>query len=222
MHTVNLIASAIRKDSILPQNIESGICCVTGQEGDCILRSEIFGKSFTNLDLLKAPDSNFIGIDAYLVLSYKWERYSLWWCDGKEFKRPNRTEVREMVLDGVDAKNWAGYVTTSYKKHGALVAKVNYGNRGIWRFEMKDVNCRDGEKVNEWYSILVKALYDNIGRTVLETLDCSAWLIGKIGLEKWIIFEQWARPKYQSALYQFLCYLLPSKEERNKNGSKDN
>jgi hypothetical protein len=198
----------------LPDKIIHGVCCLTGIEGDCVERGERIGQAFTNSDLFVAPESSLIGVDAYIALSYKWERMSLWWCDGKEFKRPNRIEVRDMILNGVDAEQWAGYITTSYKKHGALWAKVNSGRYGIWRFEMQDVDCRDILKVTEWYNIMNDAVHNEIGRTVLETLICSAWLIDKIGLKRWMEFEQWARAKYQSALYQFLCYLLPSKEER--------
>lgn len=217
MHSVNLIAQALRRQDDcppLPEKIEKAICCITGVNCDCVERGEKIGNAFTNLDLLIAPESNYMGVDAYIALSYKWERMSLWWCDGEKFVRPNRIEVRDMVLNGVDAEYWSGYVTTNYKKHGSLWTKVNKGKHGIWRFEMHDVDCRDIAKVKEWYHILDDAVHNEIGRSVLETLDCSAWLIDKIGLKRWIEFEKWARPKYQSALYQFLCYLLPSKEER--------
>ena len=53
-----------------------------------------------------------------------------------------------------------------------------------------------------------------VGRTVLESLDCPAHIMRAAGLPIWLDFERWARPRYQSALYGLLCYLLPSKEER--------
>jgi len=216
MHAVNLIARAIRDNSecpVLPASATNGICCVTGDSGSCVNREEIFGKSFTNLDILKAPESPLISTDAYLALGYKWERMSLWICDGNQFIRPDRKQVREYVLHGMPLDAWAAYVTTSYKKHGALWAKINNGPYGVWRFEMRDVDCRDVKKINAMYDRLNTALYSGIGRSILESLDCSAFIVGKIGINKWLEFEQWARPIYQSSLYQFMCYFLPSKEE---------
>jgi hypothetical protein len=80
---------------------------------------------------------------------------------------------------------------------------------------MHDADCRNIVKVKEWYDVLNKTLHNEIGRSVIETLDITPWLINKVGLKIWFEFEKWARPKYMSALYKFLCYLLPSKEERN-------
>lgn len=227
MHSVNLIAQALlgKEDCpVIEGEIRKGVCCLTGIETGCVERGEIIGKSFTNLDLLACPESELLSIDACIALSYKWERMSLWWTDGSMFKRPNRIEVRNMVLGGVCAPLWSGYVTTSYKKHGSLWTKVNSGEYGVWRFEMHDADCRDIKKVREWYNALNEALHNEIGRSVLESLDITPWLIDKVGLKTWFKFEKWARPKYQSALYQFLCYLLPSKEERKSEpvGLKEN
>jgi hypothetical protein len=217
MHTVNLIASAIRGKEecpVLPEKTERGICCITGEESECVYRSERIGNAFTNLDLLKSPESRMMGVDAYIALGYKWERMSCWLCDGKEFYRIKRVELRDYVLNGVPFGKWSAYVTTSYKKHGALWTKVNTGSTGIWRFEMNDVDCRDLRKVNVMYNSLNNFLHDGIGRSVLESLDCSPFIIGKIGIIKWMEFDKWARPIFLSPFYQFICYLLPSSEER--------
>ena len=225
MHTVNLIASALRGKEGCPEitgNPQVGICCVTGDDCQTLPRKELLGKSFTNSDLLAAPESNRVGIDGYIALSYKWERMSCWFCDGKKFQRLKRTEFRPLVLNGVELEMWSAYITTSYKKHGALWTKVNKGQTGIWRFENQNVDCRDLGKVNEWYSRLNEALHAGIGRSILETLDCSAFVAGKIDIKNWIEFERWARPKYQSPLYQLLCYFLPSKEERKDEPSNEN
>jgi len=68
-------------------------------------------------------------------------------------------------------------------------------------------------RVREWWDVLNVALRAGIGRTVLESLDCPPFVMAKVGLPVWLEFEAWARPKYLSALYAFLCYLLPSQEE---------
>lgn len=219
MHPVYLISQATINHPDrrpVPDNVEivrNGTCCVTGEICDCVPRSLVLSSSFTNIDLLAAPGSDLIGVDAYHALTFKWERCSCWVCDGKRFIRPTRIEVRDMILYGVDFALWTGYITTSYKKHGALWSKINTGRHGIWRFEMIDVDCRDAAKVQDWYGIMNAALHAGIGRPVIENLRCSAWLMNKVGMNTWLIFEQWARPRYLSGLYQLLCYLLPSQEE---------
>jgi len=83
---------------------------------------------------------------------------------------------------------------------------------------MIDVDCRDASKVQAWYDTMNAALHAGIGRPVIESLRCSAWLMHKVGITTWLNFEEWARPKCKSALYQLLCYLLPSQEEIKGNG----
>jgi hypothetical protein len=216
MHPVNLIAKAIPKEK-LPQEPIEGVCCVTGQTCLTLPRTLAIGKAFTNLDLLLAPESPRIGVEAYAALKYKWERMSCWLCDGAEFKRfdikSDRPLLRSMVLNGVDRSLWSGYITTSYHKHGALRAVVNIQRFGTWLFETDRVDCSDRGKVNNWYRCLNEALRGGIGRSIIESLDCPPFVLGKIGVSRWLSFEQWAKPKYQSPLYQFLCYLLPSQEE---------
>ncbi len=216
MHSVNLIARAIKNGpdcSKIPALSEPGICCVTGDVTDTIQRSEIFGKSFTNIDILKAPESDRIGIDAYLALSFKWERMSCWLCDGVTFDRLQRTDFRPLILSGVDRDFWTAYITTSYKKHGALNAPINNKPFGVWRFENLTVDASDKGKVNDWYNTLNEYLHIGFGRTVLESLDCSPFVMRKYGVDKWIKFQSWAKNKYKSPLYQMLCYILPSQEE---------
>lgn len=216
MHSVTLIASAISGSAecaSLPDKKTMGFCALTGDYTLCVSRGELFGKSFTNIDLLKAPESNLISCDAYLALGYKWERMSSWFTDGKVFNRLQRADFRSLILNGTDAETWSAYITTSYKKHGALNAPVNNGRFGIIRFENVTCDCRDSGKVNSWYSEMDNALRLGFGRSVIESLNCPPFLMQKYGFEKWMKFEQWARPKFQSPLYQLLCYILPTKEE---------
>jgi hypothetical protein len=110
-------------------------------------------------------------------------------------------------------EQWVGYATTSYKKHGSLKTPVNTGKRRVWLFETRLVDCTDMATVLEWWAILNSALLREFGRQILETLDCPQHVMKKCGLTKWLAFEKWARPRYKSALYAFLCYLLPSQKE---------
>lgn len=216
MHTVNLIASAIAQDpekAVYTGETIQGICAVTGVYDSCIPRKELLGKSFTNGDLLAAPESNLISLDALHTLTYKWERASSWYCDGERFIRLDRKGVRSMVLTAQYSKHWSGYATTSYKKHGSLFTKVNTSGRIIWRFEMRNADCTDHKRLFDIWTRLNTELRGGIGRSILESLDCPPFLIKKFGIQRWMEFEQWARPLYQGALYQFLCYLLPSQEE---------
>ena len=229
MHPVNLISAALRNYDkelpALPKTPVTAICAVTGQECLCLPRQEVLGKTFTNHDLIAAPESKFVGVDVFWAWEYGYktaedkkrdkrpERMSSWFCDGKTFKELDRSGVREKVFQNEMPAIWIGYATTSYKKHGSLRAKINTGTNRFWLFEERQVDCSDMEKVKEWWDVLNAALRAGIGRSVMESLDCPPYVIGKVGLKTWMEFEQWARPRYLSALYAFLCYLLPSQEE---------
>lgn len=197
-------------------------CAVTGFETQCIKRKEVFGKSFTNVDCLKCPNSDYVSLDAYYAIKYKWQRMSSWLCDGDQFLKLDRIGVRDMVFNFDMPRVWTAYATTSYKKHGVLNSFLNYGNKSkIWLFEMQRVDCSDTQKMIAWWDILNTALLNGISRTSMEKCDCQPHFITKIGLVKWLNFEKWAKDKYQSSLYRFLCYLLPSQAELKANAKKD-
>ncbi len=219
MHPVNLIARALSPDDpdrpASPDGIALGTCCVTGEECNTVPRRAVLGRSFTDGATLAAPASPRIGLDAYTALRYKWERMSSWRCDGETFLRLDRLGVRNAVLNPVPVprRPWAGYATTSYKKHGALRAPVNDATSAVWLFESRLVDCSDPRRVQAWWQCLIGAQRRGFSRPVLETLDCPPVLLRQGGLREWLAFERWARPRYRSALYAFLCYLLPSKKE---------
>jgi hypothetical protein len=214
MYPCNLIAQSLKDDKAeLPCEPVKAICAVTGLETLCVSRAELFGKSFTNGDLLARPDSDYVSVDAYLALKYKWERMGSWFCDGETFERLDRQGVRAKVLQADMPVYWTAYATTSYKKHGSLRARVNMGKSRVWLFEMRLVDLTDFARAMEWWDALNIALRSGIWRSIIESLECPPFVIDKIGLKTWMEFETWARPKYLSALYAFLCYLLPSQEE---------
>jgi len=213
MHPVNLITASITEKTLIPCEPKEELCCVTGQRGPCIPRKLGVLSSFTSQDVFAAPQSAWISVDAWQALKHRPERASSWYCDGREFRTLNRRAVRDMVLAGQYGDTWAAYATTSYKKHGSLWAIVNRSPRAVWRFEMLNVDCSDRVRLMEIWTRLNEELRAGFGRSLLETLDCPAFLLNKLGAARWLALEQWARPLIQSPLYRFLCYLLPSQEE---------
>ena len=219
MHAIDLIYSALAKDDpdypALPDvEVSEGVCCVLGRHCEQTLpRKHLLGPSWTQYDLLAAPYSDRVSVAAYVVLRYKWERMSSWFCDGKVFQRLDRIGVRNAVFGDVPDTPWVGYATTSYKKHGSMLAHVNFTRQRIWLWETELVDLSNNNQVQEIWQRLNQALRDGIPRPVLETLDASPWLIKRVGVVAWLAFERWARPLYMGRLYRFLCYLLPSQEE---------
>jgi len=225
MNAIELLARSLphREPPELPVD---ATCCVLGTEEPCIGREHAIKPSFTNLDLLAAPDSDRVSVRAWRVLTHgvpaaegkKRDTFPLmqssWLCDGESVALLNRQAVRERVLNGVPYSQWSGYVTTSYKKHGSLRAPVNRNGAQRWLFELDVVDCSDREKVAEWWRRLRETREAGIPRPVIESIDCSVHLMGK-HLARWRDFETWARDKYLSPLYRFLTYLLPSSEELN-------
>ncbi len=220
MHAVGLINAALSSaDADYPdipeQAPEPGVCCVTGVECQTWPRHTLLGPSWTQHDLLARPDSQRVGVAAYVALRYKWERMSSWLCDGERFVRLDRVGVRNAVFCAKPCRPWAGYATTTYKKHGAMLAPVNpangCSNRWLWDTEVIDLS--DQALVMEHWQRLNAALRAGIGRSAIETLECPAWLLPRIGISVWMEFARWAKTRYRSGLYRFMSYLLPSQEE---------
>lgn len=227
MHPVDLISAAIGQEAIVypyPDDPREGTCCVTGAVGLSLPRAALLGPSFTAVDLLAAPQSDRIGVPAWRAFTWHErrpgksrgfhpERMSAWWTDGVEMRLLDRQGVRAMVLGPLSARPWAGYATTSYKKHGALFARINGGASRLWAWDDRRVDLTDTLRMRETWERLNVALRAGIGRQSMESLDPPAPIIAKIGLRTWMDFEAWARPRYLGAMYQFLAYLLPSQEE---------
>lgn len=232
MHATDLIALSLTESQKepLPEQAQQGICCVTGQLTNTIARKHLFGNTFLDLNLLAAHDSNRVGVNVWYAFMYgdygtdaetgelkkrkkKPEVMACWWCDGQSFIEMSKPKIRELVLRGTTATQWAGWVTTSYKKHGSLRAKVNHDSFGFWGFDEMLVDARDREKVLDIWQHLRTAQNLGIGRTYMESLDMPISVMIKLGLVVCNDFIQWAKQHYQSPLYQFLVYLLPSQDE---------
>lgn len=225
MYAVDLLFAAL-PSAEPPEPPSRGVCCVTGEHCQTIPRKHAIKDSFTRHDLLRAPDSDRVGLAAWRIMTYTEPhpdpakkrglrplQQSHWLCDGREIRYLNRQGVRALVVEGVDAVTWAGYVTTSYKKHGSLLAPVNTGSRQVWLWEVRAVDCSDRAKVAETWTRLRAAQDAGIHRPIIEALDIAPGYIPKVGVRIWLDFERWARPRMLSGIYQFLTYLLPSKEE---------
>jgi hypothetical protein len=236
MHAANLIASAVRGTDLCPelpcQPVPDQICVVTGEVGPCLPKKEVVLSTSTDYSWFLAPMSEWAGVDVFQAWNCGlikdgakrrscFERGACWWTDGKEFCVIKRAEIRKIVLDGSPSVPWAMWVTTSYKKHGSIRSPVNHSDRGIIGFDELRVDVSDSSRVLDWWQHLNMALAANIGRTVIESLNCPSHLIRTIGAAEWIRFEKWARPKYMSPVYKLLCYLLPSKEERENANAAD-
>lgn len=214
-----LFAKAIAglEDAETPAETKPGLCCLSGIECECVDMKDVLGKSFTNYDLLKAPQSKMISADAYTSLTFKWERMSCWIVSNGVFKRLDmkidKELVRNIVYNGCESPSWMSYITTRYKKHGLLHCVVNKSGRGIIRFEGQNADCRNGELVNSLNNSMQEMIRLGFGRTVLETLDCPSYILREKDINQWLDFVSFAQKHRDSGLYQLLCYLLPTQEE---------
>ena len=227
MHPVDLISSAIGPDATVypyPEDPREGVCCVTGEPGPTLPRRALLGDSFTGIDLLCAPQSDRIGLPAWHAFTWHEmrpgkrrgfhpERMSAWWTDGEHIELLDRAGVRARVLGPLPDRPWTGYATCSYKKHGAMFARVNGGASRMWAWDDRRVDLSDEARLRETWERLNAALDAGIGRQAIESLELPGPVMARVGLRVWLDFEAWARPRYKGVLYQFLAYLLPSQEE---------
>jgi hypothetical protein len=191
---------------------EPGLCCVTGIECDTFPKSTGIKPSFTQLDLLLAPDSERIGVDAFKCLNYRPLR-SCWHVDESGLAEANKALARSVIFSESRQSPWAMYMTTSYKKHGVLRAPVNTGNQCRILFENVIADFSNRSEVKAWWDTLRAVQDAGLPRSVIESVDIDVYLINKLGWRMCEDFRAWATPKKASPLYQFLAYLLPSKEE---------
>lgn len=227
MHATDLLAKACPEEwkEPLPQEPVDGICCLTGRQCLTIKRNKIFGSSFTESQLFKAPSSDRVGVNVWHAFKAgyfaaegkkrkkKPEAMSCWWANAEEWIELDKAIIRDIVFNGRGDLPWAGWITTSYKKHGATRAKVNRHKFGVWAFDEMLVDCSNLETVKTWWKVMRKAQDGGITRSTMETLEIPVFALKKIDLALWIEFKNWATDKRQTALYSFLCYLLPSQTE---------
>ena len=229
MSSLHLLSEAFRRHGTYrpepyPETPVLGLCCVTGDACETIARKHLLGPSFTDLELLVLPDSDRIGVHVWDAFTagelrdgkarrYCPERMSSWRCTADQFEPLTRQGVRDAVFGATPNTPWAGYATTSYKKHGGLRAPVNTGSSNVWLWESVRVDCSDREALQGMWDALRRYQDAGIPRPVLETGDLEPHLVGKIGVDVALEYQRWATPRIESALYQFCVYLLPSADE---------
>ena len=234
MHATSLFVQAARASKLagglegepeeITSPVEDGVCCLTGEECLTIPRKDLLTSSFTRLDLLERPDSDRIGIDVWDAWTWGWreagkkrdyrpERMSAWCATESGLTLLSRQDIRRLAIDGPMEEMSCIFATTTYKKHGTLIAPVNPPGQLQVGWDDEVVGLSHGETVCDWW-IRLRGMQDaGWVRPVLESLEPSLHQFRKLGAEQWTAFEYWARGRYQSPLYRFLCYLLPSQEE---------
>ncbi len=219
MNVYELISDSIKDLHVpLPSKPIQGICAVTGEKCLCVPRKKLFSSNFTEQPILQCTTSQFVGIEVYQALKYKKTRMSSWIAYQGELRLLKRIDVRPLVLSGAGADLWAGWVTTTYKKHGATRARLNSTGQAIWAFDEMLIDCSDLKEINGIYNQLVVYLRKGFSRTALESLNCPSFVVRRASLREWLELIEWARPLYKSNLYKFLCYLLPSQDELKAEG----
>jgi len=230
MTPCTLIAKHVKKDVPLGGlEIMEEVCCVSGQKTQCVPVKELISASFNDARFFWIEGGRWIGVEVYQAWRYgvmqegkkrlfNPERMSCWVAhnDAVEWKI-GRIRIRELALSGCSASPWACWVTTGYKKHGSLRAKVNISQRGIIAFDEVLVDCT-GEKIDPVYRRLSKMQTAGFSRPTLETLICPPAVLRKLDFKLWMAFCNWAKAWYTSPVYQFCCYMLPSKAEIDAGG----
>jgi len=215
-----IVGGALRphlRDDQIPEVPTPGVCCVTGRQSvETIDRSRAILPSMTQRHLLRAPSSNRVSLEVFAALTHPWERKSSWWCSGSQFSRLTRQGARRMILDAPQTPDpWCGYVTTSYKKHGCLLAPVNEGataNRWLW--EETIVDCSDRSRARDWDGRLRLLFRSGFRRADLlhPSVAVPGAALSRNGLLLWTGLLRWMCTRCTDPLYQFLVFLLPARK----------
>lgn len=223
MHAVNLIALNVPDVPAFGQ-IGQGVCCVTGERTACIRKEDLIGESFMDWDLLAAPSSPHVGIDAYLAWShgvirpgkkvpFHLERHGCWFVSEWEWRQVTKVDVRKLVLEGAPDTPWAGWVTTGFRKHGSLRAPVNFKARGIWGFDELRPDCSEHGNALLWWNRLRYYQDAGLSRKTMSICTAPSYVLKRIDPSILLDFIAWRWDKFRSPLFAFLLYLLPSQKE---------
>ena len=223
MDTYSLFAGALRRMGIaseIPEKPARGVCCVTGLECDTISRKCGIKPTFTRQDIFRAPDSDRIGVDAFLTLGYEPERKACWIATEKEIRlvRENiKATFREIILNEQYPEGWwAIFITTTWKKHGAIVAPACQGKRRPFvALDDEAIDVSRADILRDYFSRLRAAKKKGFSMQMLADVafDAASMKFGSFTLDKWFEFRDWANGIKRSPLYRLALYLLPSAEE---------
>jgi len=134
-------------------------------------------------------------------------------CSRGKFVRVDKNIIRDVLFNGFSDAPWSMFVTTTYKKHGALRCPVNTGSHGYIGFDEAVIDCRDRDYCVEVYEHVFAAFARGANRNDLESLRPSKWTLKALGIKGWQEYKTWAEDKVESPLYQFCVYLLPPRKE---------
>jgi len=214
MTTIELVGRALVNMGVaepLPCESTEAVCCITGEHGMCIPRKLLIGESFTTQGVFKAPDSEFVGENAWYAFKHRPERAGNWYCNGVRFMPMDRKETRARLLGGFVSQSlpWAMYVTTSFKKHGSLVAPLNQPCAFAVGFETEIAACSP-ELVDVFNSDLLYWQGSGIVRSDLQTGHIMA--TRQADTRAVCHFDVNVQGRRHLPLYRMLAYLLPGKD----------
>ena len=222
---IDLIAAHIASDvDVSGLEIRQEVCCITGVKCECVPMGAVITTSFTDGQLFKAPSSEWVSLSTYQAWKFgiraegkkrdmNPERNSCWVVNRDAWRHGlKKAEIRQVALEGVTPP-WACWVTTGYKKHGTLRTPVNSSRHGVIAFNDLRADCSDPERVMGMFERMKSIQLVGFGRKIIETLECPPGYQKRYGFGPWNEFYSWAKSIYLSPLYQFVCYILPTKEE---------
>lgn len=188
-------------------------CALTGETRQCVPIKDCVSSNFTEWDVLTDPETEMMCVEAYYALKFRWERFSSWLCSRGKFVRVDKDIIRDVLFNGFADAPWSMFITTSYKKHGALRCPVNTGNHGYIGFDEAVIDCRDSDYCVEVYDHVFAAFARGANRNDLESLRPSKWTLKALGIKGWQEYKAWAEDKVESSLYRLCVYLLPPRKE---------
>lgn len=122
----------------------AGACCLCGSTDGRYDRKPFIKEGFTNLDQLKAADSQSICPACASMFTLPKLRQSSWIATGGEMIWLRREDIWDYLWTP-PRPPFAMYATTSYKKHGSFKTRVNYSsNRFYVQFEEVGVILQPG------------------------------------------------------------------------------
>lgn len=211
----------------LPCIPKIGVCCVSGEKTFCIPRKYAIKDTFTNGDLLRAPSSDMVSVEWFQVLGYSTGEHKYPFRQGNwvviEDANGNvsilypktKSEILEIVRHPPDGI-WGAYVTTSYKKHGALWTRLNRNGSNIWTWETNIVDCSDLALVEDIIIPMLDMYSRGASRKALEIVEYDAITAKNITPIEWLLYERKNKTRSKSLIYQFLASLIPAKEKEPK------